>query len=387
MTTDNRPSGQTASPPSSKLLYFLWKNMPRLALILFVVVIYLLFGAIGSKKAQLEAAKKEAHLEQKKLVNAVVLKVEPQAIEDAINLPGSIEAWTKLDLLAKVSGSITEVLVEEGQAVAEGEVLARIEMADYRIALDAARASYTLAKSEFERNQAMLKKKVIPSANLETSEMKYLKAKTELERARLQLSRCTITAPMASVVRRIDAKVGAYLSVGDPLAQLLQIDRVKAVVGIPESDVAAVSRVREVGLTIQALEDRELVGQAYFLSPSPETTAYLYRFELALDNRDHQILPGMFLRARIVKREIPDALMVPLYSIISHGDQQFVYLVEGDQVRRQPVVLGIISGWQIQVREGLKAGDRLVIEGHREVEEGQQVKIVKVVTDVKEQLL
>ncbi len=79
--------------------------------------------------------------------------------------------------------------------------------------------------------------------------------------------------------------------------------------------------------------------------------------------------------------------MVPLYAIISRSDKQFVYVVDGDKVRRQPVELGIIEGWQIQVTNGLVSGDEIVIEGHRDVDDGQQINIVKVITDPAERLL
>ncbi len=373
--------------PQSRLLFFIWNNIPRLALIIFIVVIYILFGVIGAKKGALEAAKKDAYVEEKKLVNAVVLTVEPRVIQDTINLPGTIEPWSKLNLLAKVSGSITEVLVKEGDRLKAGDVIALIEEDDYRIALDAARAAHSLAKSEFRRNQEMLKKKVIPPANLETSETKLLRAKTDLEMAELRLSRCEIIAPVSSVVRHLDAKIGAYVSVGDPLGELLQLDKVKAVVGIPESDVDAVRKIKQVALKVQALNNEDFIGSAYFLSPAPENTAYLYRFELALDNPDHIILPGMFCRANIIKQTINSALMVPLYSLVSREGKQFVYVVDGENVRRQEVELGIIDEWQIQVTKGLLPGVQVVIEGHRDVEDGQQINIVKTVTDPNEILL
>lgn len=139
---------------------------------------------------------------------------------------------------------------------------------------------------------------------------------------------------MDCVVKRLDAKVGLYLSVGDPLAELLQIDRVKAVVGIPESDIDAVRRLDRVDLSIQALANRQLVGQRHYLAPSPDAGAYLFRLELALDDPDHEVLPGMFFRARLVKQHFPQALVVPLYAIISRGDDRYVFVAEDGTVRK-----------------------------------------------------
>jgi membrane fusion protein (multidrug efflux system) len=386
METNNK----TVVPPSSfkgRFIFIAWKNLPRFVLAGMIVLVIALMGVVNDKKEQLEKAKKAAHAEHKKLVNSILLDLKPRPIEDAMNLPGTIEPWIRLELMAKISGSITEVRVKEGDEVKTGQVLALMEPDDYRIALDAARAAHTLAKADYERNRAMHKTKVIPMANLETTLAQLQTTKAELEKAELQLARCTITAPMDAVIKRLDAKVGLFLSVGDPLAELLQIDRVKAVVGIPETDVDAVRRIEQVGVTIQALQNREVVGVKSYLASAPDSQAYLYRLELALDNRDHAILPGMFFRAHIVKRRIDQALIVPIYSIVSRNDEQFVFVAEGDTVRKQPVRLGVIEQWQVQVVEGLKAGDRVLVEGHREVESGQQIKIIKVVNDVQETLL
>lgn len=374
-------------PPSSRkgrLLYFVWKHLPWFVILGLVGLIFLLAGFVVGKKERLEEARRAAHVEQKKQVNAVLLAVHPRPIEDVINLPGTIEPWTRLELLAKVSGAITEVKVREGDAVKTGQVLAQIDADDYRVALDAARAAHALAKADYERGRTMHQTKVIPVANLESLAARLQTAGAELERAQLQLARCAITAPMDCVIKRLDAKVGLYLSVGDPLAELLQIDRVKAVVGIPESDVDAVRRLDQVDLTIQALADRQLVGRRHYLAPSPDAGAFLFRLELALENPGHEILPGMFFRARLVKKRFPQALAVPLYAIISRGDEQYVFVAEGEIVRKQPVRLGVIEKWEVQITEGLKAGDRVLLEGQREVEDGQGIKVIKTVSDPKE---
>jgi membrane fusion protein (multidrug efflux system) len=186
---------------------------------------------------------------------------------------------------------------------------------------------------------------------------------------------------MDGVINRLDAKVGLLLSIGDPVAQMLAIDRVKAVVGIPESDVAAMQGVAEVELSIQALENKKILGRRHYLSKAPESAARLYRLELALDNPDQAILPGMFVRAHIVKKRIDNAVMVPLYAVISRNDEQYVFVANSEEVHKKPVELGIISGWQVQVAKGLEPGERVLIEGHRDVAAGQKVNVVREVQD------
>jgi membrane fusion protein (multidrug efflux system) len=272
---------------------------------------------------------------------------------------------------------VTEVAVKEGDRVKKGDVIARIEDADYRIAVDKAEAAYKLALADLKRDQSIFEKGVIPQATLEANSTRMQTARADYENARLMLSRTTVTSPMSGLIRRMDAKVGSQLSVGDPVAEILEIDRMKGVVGIPESDVTAVSRLDTVEIQIQALENRKISAKKHFLSPSPETVARLYNLELEIDNAAADILSGMFIRADIVKAVARDVLTVPFYSVISRNDEQFVFVEEEGEARKRVVSLGIMEKWMVQVTAGLQPGDRVLVEGHRDVENGQKINVIQ----------
>ncbi len=366
----------------AKLVYFIWSNLPRFVLLLMITLIIVLLGVIKKEKELIAAEKASAISPERPPINTVLFQLEPTSIRDRLNLPGSIEPWTKLELLAKVAGTITEVMVSEGDNVKKNDVLAQIEANDYRIALNRAKAAYKLAKAEYERDKAVYAKGVIPTAELESKETTLQTAKADVENAELMLSRCTITAPMDGVIRRLDAKIGLLLSVADPIAEMLHIDKVKGVVGIPESDISAIRKLDEVDLTVKALDNLVITGKKHFLSPSPDTAARLYRLELELDNSEQEILPGMFIRANVVKKAIDDAIVIPFYSVISRNDDQYVFIEEDGIARKRRVQIGIMENWMVQVTEGLQEGDKVLIEGHRDVEDGQKIKIVKLLTDL-----
>lgn len=364
-----------------RIVYFFWFNMPRFILLGMIALIIVLAVFIVDKFSAIKAAQEAAIKQERPPVNTVVMKVAPATISNTINLPGSIEPWTSLELVSKISGSIEEVMVREGDAVKEGDVIARIEADDYRIAFERAQAAYKLAKADFERDQKVFAEGVIPPAELDMRKTNMQTAKSDLENARLMYDRCTIKAPMNGVVRRLDAKVGLYLGIGDPIGRILQIDRVKAVIGIPESDITAVRTLDEIAITIQALDDRKINGRRHFVSTSPETAARLYRLELEVDNPGHEILPGMFVRATIVKQSRDHALSIPFYSIISRNDEQFIYVEQEGSVKKRNVKTGIMEKWMVEITDGLSEGERVVVEGHRDVEDGQKVKVVKEITD------
>jgi len=375
------------TPPDTargKTVYFIWNNLPRFVLLAMIVLIFVLMGSIKSKNELIAADKANAIGQEKPAVNVVTLRLLPTTISDRINLPGSIEPWTRLELMSKLSGTVTEVLVKKGQSVKKDEILARMEDEDYQIALDRAEAAYNLAKAEYNRDKSIYEKGVIPTSSFEANKTNMKTAKADFQNAKLLLSRTTITSPMDGVIRRMDAKIGLQLSVGDPIAEILELDRLKGVVGIPESDVSAVRPLEKVDISIQALDDKVISAQKYFLSPSPETVARIYNMELEIDNSDGEILAGMFIRADIVKKQINNALTIPFYSVISRNDEQYVYIEVDGVAEKRNVSLGIMEKWMVEVVSGLESGQQLIIEGHRDVEEHQTVKIIKSVNNPEE---
>jgi membrane fusion protein (multidrug efflux system) len=165
------------------------------------------------------------------------------------------------------------------------------------------------------------------------------------------------------------------------VATVLDIERIKVVVGIPETDVDAVRKIDRFDISIEALNNRKISGKKYFLAVAPESMAQVYRLELEVANKQEEILPGMFARVEIVKEEFPDALAIPLYAVISRDNKHYVYVEDNNVAKLQEVKLGILDGWQIQITEGLKPGGKVIVVGQRSVDEGQRLNVVKRVTD------
>jgi membrane fusion protein (multidrug efflux system) len=383
--TLNKP--KPPNTPRGRIVFFIWNNLPRFVLLAMIILIFILMGAIRDKSALIAANKAAESSREKPPVNVVTLTLSPTTITDRINLPGVVEPWTRLSLMAKLNGSITKVLVKEGDHVNKGDLIALIEDDDFRIALERAEATYDLAKSEYARDKSIHDKGVIPTATLDINRTNLQKAKSDYENAKLLFSRTSVTSPMDGIIRRMDAKVGLQLSIGDPIAEILAIDRMKGVIGVPESDVTAVRELENVDLTVQALGDRIITGKKYFLSPSPESAARLYNLELEIDNSGGEVLAGMFVRADIVKKQIDETLAVPFYSVISRNDEQYVFIEEEGVAKKRKVSLGIMEKWMVQITAGLNPGDSLLIEGHRDVEDNQNVKIIKTLTNPPELIL
>lgn len=353
------------------------RKLPYLTVVVLLVISLLLGVTYLVKKNQLEAANSETSNTQE-LVNVVALTLEPTTIKDRINLPAVVEPWLKLNIMAEVRGKVVQKAVEEGANVKKGDLIAVLDNRDYMNAYNSARAIYESAEASFERYAELYRAELATKSQIDTARASMENAKASMDIAELSVERCRITAPFTGILNRVHFEKDQYVNTGDVLAELIQIDRVKVNVGIPESDVEAVRTLDRYDISFDALNGRVVSGTKVYLSKTTGSMARLYSLKLAVDNADHAILPDMFARVEIVKREDTGSLVVPVYSVISRNDKNYVFVLHNsDTVALRPVETGIQESWRVEVTDGLSVGDRVIVEGHRSVEDGQVVNVMR----------
>ncbi len=355
--------------------------LPLLVLLVLILIAVGLGAKVKNKQSRLLEEKSNAVIQERPPVNVVEQELVPGIMRDRMNLPGMVEPWENLGILAEVRGMVEEVLVEEGSHVKQGDLIARLDTGDYENRRNSIKAAYNLALTNLKRLSGLHEQEIIAQSRYDSVKAEVESLEADLATAELQLKRCFIKSSIAGIVNELPAKKGLYLAVGDPVATVLDIERLKVIVGIPESDVDAVRRIDRFEITIEALGNKEITGTKHFLAIAPESLAQVYRLELEVENKLEEILPGMFARVEIVKQEFPDALAIPLYAVISRDNKHYVYVEENNVAKLQEVKLGILDGWQIQITEGLKPGGKVIVVGQRSVDEGQRLNVVKKVTN------
>ncbi len=365
------------SNSKTKVLRFFWNSFPWLMVVLILLFIMIMGGLIKGEKNRLEEAKQAAIKKEVPPISVITLNLVSSRLEDKINLPGQVEPYEDVQVKAEVPGQVVKVLVEEGQTVEKGQVLIQLDDRDYRSRLDRIKANYRLAKLDYDRTIALAKKKVTSLSNLDTFEAQLKDLEAQVREAELALSRTRITSPICCLCNEINAKKGNFVSVGDPVARIIQIDPVKVVVGVPESDVAAVFDLTQAEVIIEALEKHRVKGRKVFLSRQPRTLARLFDLELRVPNPEGRILPGMFARVELVKQVFNQALAVPLYAVISQSDKHIVFVEKEGRAESRNIELGPLIGWQVQVTSGLSPGEKVIVVGHRLLDNGQAVEVIK----------
>ncbi len=368
----------------SKLLRRIWGLFPWAIVLCIAVFIFSLYQDIRTERSRLEKAKQEAIRKDIPSVRVITLTAIPRRLEDTIKLPGYVEPGEDLWVKTEVSGQVVQILTKEGAQVTRGQVLAKLDDRDYRSRLARIEANHRLAKLEYDRIYSLDKKKITAASRLDEIEARLNDVSAQQKEAKLALNRTRISAPIKGQVNEIIAKQGSFLGVGDPVAQILRLSDVKVTVGIPESDVAFFLDLNEATVIIDALEKRRITGKKVFLSRQPRNLARLFDLELEIPNTDGHILPGMFARVELIRAVHENALVIPLYAVINQGDEQFVYIENDGSAKKTPVVLGQLVDWQVHITSGISANDKVIVVGHRLLNDDQPIEVIKNVSDVRE---
>ncbi len=367
-----------------RILRFIWGIFPWMMVAAIVVAIVGLYGQIKEKKARLEVEKQASIKKEVPAVRVITLTLEPRRLEDKLTLPAEVEARENLWVKAEVRGQVVQIRVEEGQIIKKGQVLAKLDDRDYRSRLARIEANYKLAKLDYDRYVALSRQKIAAESRKDEAEARLKDLTAQRTEARLALSRTRITSPISGRLNELKVELGDLLKASDDVAQILQFEEVKVTVGVPESDVAAILDLEEADVIIEALGNRKVRGKKIFLSRQPRSLARLYNLELEIPNEDGHILPGMFAKVELVKEVFPSALAIPLYAVITRGNDRFVYVEKDGKVEKKSVELGVLVGWEVHITGGLNPGERVVIVGHRFLDDGQAVSVIKNVKDAAE---
>jgi RND family efflux transporter MFP subunit len=366
-----------------KLLRLVWKTTPFLVVLLAISLIILpLNKKISEKKAAFAEQQSKEKATEKALTNVITMELIPAMVMEKLSLPGVAKPWVSLEVVSEVTGKIVNKKVIEGHIVKKGDILAVIDKRDYQNAYDSALASYESALSTQKRLKALVAKKFVTQSQLDDTVARVKISKADFENSKLNLQRCTIRSPIKGIVDRVHIENGTYLNSGDPIVQVLQIDQLKIEVGIPESDVDAVRKLKSFDMTIDALGGQSYTGEYHYLYKTADSMARLYNLEIKVDNPNGRILPDMFVRVSIIKNQDPDGIAVPMYSLVTLNKKIGVYVEADKMVSFRPVNPGFQDGWKTQIPQGLNPGEHIVVVGHRIIKDGEKVNVTKTIQDM-----
>ena len=347
----------------------------RVAMTLLTIIFTVLLAVFATTGCnnQDSIANTDNNAKEDPAVPVSVVKVEPVVMRDVIFLPGETEAWQDVQVSANTAGRIDWLGPREGHKVEKGQLLAKIDVSALKAVMENAKAAYQLADDLCERRRRLYENKIIAKEELDQSETQRKLALTELQQCKVKYNHGFPQSPITGIINHLYVDVGEYADKGKPLVDIVNIDKIKINVQVPELDVRYVKKGQTAPIKIDAFSDQTLMGTVDFVSykADPATKTFLVRS--VIDNPNHDIRPGMIGRVVFVRRMIPDAVAAPLFSIVDKGGERIVFIEKDGIAQSRTISIGIIEGDRVQITSGLDAGDHLIVKGHTEVEDGMKV--------------
>jgi len=344
-----------------------------------LLIAFVTLAGLGAV-TQLPSRKQEAPATEAPPVKVAVMTVttEPE-LPDTFELPAVIEPNRIVTVSAEADGRIEWIGPKEGDVVQAGDPLIRLNTDLLRAQFQRAEAQANFNQTEFDRIKGLVDQGAAPIKDLDSAAAQLAINKAQLEECRVRLARAQVAAPMTGVLNDLPVEKGEYVTMMPltTLAKIVDIDIVKAVVEVPERDVAFLSVGQKAEVSVEARgRQSSVTGTITFISQIADSRTRSTRLEIILQNQQRLLHSGQIVTVRLTRQILKDAVMIPLLTVIPLEDGKAVYVVEASKAARRNVELGTIKGDRIQIRSGLKPGDQLIIAGHRFVAPGQNVEIV-----------
>ena len=308
-------------------------------------------------------------------VKVSVMTVKPESIRDLLVLPGGTVPFQDVRLAADLDGLVEWIGPREGDTVKTGELIAKIEISALKAALNSAEASFRLAESLFQRRKELFERGVAAKEELDRSKTERDVAENTLRRSRVEYERGFVRSPLTGLVNKVYVDKGEYVGRGAPVIDLVDVDKIKVIVSVPEIDVPYVKVGQQVFVTIDALPGKQLTGTIDFVAYNAEPVTKTFETWIIVENPDRVIRPGMIVRGTFQRRLLSDALAVPLSALVDKGGERILFVAKDGIAHARTVSIGVISGDRIQITSGLETGDRVIVVGQTEIEEGTKVQV------------
>jgi RND family efflux transporter MFP subunit len=387
----------------------------------------------GSSSADATKTKKDRGRQEETAPGAErevrVARAETGKLARTVAVAGTLAADEQVALGMKVAGRLTAIAVDLGTPVRRGQVIARLDPADFELrtrqaesALQQARARLGLppagsdavddiektsgvrgaralleqARVTRDRERSLFEQQLVPRSELDNAEAALLVAearhqdaveesrnrlgmlaqrRSELDIARQQQADSNLVAPFDGAIRERRVAAGDYVAAGQTIAVLVRIHPLRLRLPVPEREAVGLKVGQAVRLKVEG-DANEYTGRLARISPAISEDSRTLAVEAEVPNLDGRLKPGSFARAEIVVRSEEPAILVPASSVVTFAGVDKVIGVSGDTTREQQVKKGRRSGDQVEILAGVKAGDPVVVEPGNLVS-GEKVRVVR----------
>ena len=316
-----------------------------------------------------------------------VENIKRKSIQQFIGTTGTAKSIYETELYSEIAADYQLLLNPRtgkhyrlGDKVQKGDVIVKLEDAEYEngIAIESKELNLEIADFEYEKSKSLYDKGGVTLRELRNAELSQTNAKIDYERAEIQLAKMEIVAPFSGIIVDLPFySEGVRVASGQPMVSLMSYNKMYIEINLPEKNISDVKVGQEVVITNYTLTEDTITGLVSELSPIISDETRTFAGKLQIENPELKLRPGMFVKANIITAQKDSAIVIPKDVIMSGSRGKYVFVVgRNSAADDRRITTGISNQDEIEIIEGLKPNDRLIIKGFETLRDNSKVKVI-----------
>ncbi len=349
-----------------------------LLILLIAYLIYNKFYGAAAKEKKIEPASAKGGKKLNKPVPVNVMIVKDTAFSNAIDITGTIDANEKVDLRSETAGNITGIYFKEGTYVNKGQLLVKVYNQDQVASLKSTQVQIKLAEQTEYRNRILLQKEAVSKEEYDTSLSSLNVFRSQADLIRAQIAKTEVRAPFSGIIGLRNISPGGYLSPQSSIATLVNMDPAKITFSVPEKYLSLIKTGSKIKFTIESSRNN-FTGIVYAIEPNLDLTSRSITIRAKSPNQKGLLRAGSFAKINLALEQIPKTIFVPTECVIPDIKSSSVFVaIKGKAVSRA-VKTDVRTASKIQIVDGLKPGDSLIVSGIIQLRPKVPLRIVKII--------
>lgn len=309
-------------------------------------------------------------------VNVIAFKSISRPIEEKISLVGTMAANESVEIQSEIDGVVENIQFEEGEAVQKGQILFQIDKEKLKAKLAQAEANLKMAAASRKRYEQLAESKSVSGQEVDQAVATFEANAATVELTKEELKDATILAPFEGVMGARLVSLGQFVSKGTKLTSLVDEDPMKAEFNVPERFLSVIQKGQKVSIEVAAYPGESFAGKVYFISPEVEELTRTTLVKALIPNPDSRLKSGMFATLRLIVNVKQRAVVIPETAVTYQGDNAIVFVVGADnRIDQRTVKTGVTLAGMVEIAEGVKEGEVVVVEGTQKVRPGALVNV------------
>lgn len=287
-----------------------------------------------------------------------------QDVAKVVNATGTLFSEKQITVSTEVPGRVVALPFKEGEKVNKGDILLKIDDSLLQAELNKAKAALALSQLQYDRTKTLLAKGTGTASETDQALAKLKIDEATVAQSQAQLEKTTIRAPFDGYVgiRKVDE--GEYVTQGQDIVSLQNMDTLKVQFRIPEIMLAKLQPNQEIELSIDAFPEKKFMGKVTAIDPKVDVAGRSVLLQAEIANENKMLRPGLYVNVSLILERHKDALLVPEQAVQFNGNQPYVFVVVDKKAAPKNVTLGIHTNGMIEIPTGITPDDKIITAGH-----------------------